>query len=78
MSEVMRRCVPASTGGLSPDLRVNYQFGLVLGVDEFEQEGLYLRERDERATRSLHGYGTAVGLHVTAARPVVAPDDVEV
>lgn len=78
MTDVMRRCVPVSTGALSPDQRVNYQFGLVLGVDEFEQEDLYLRERDERASRSLHGYGTAVGLHVTAARPVVAPDDVEV
>lgn len=78
MSEVMRRCVAVSTGALSPDCRVNYQFGLVLGVDEFEQEDLYLRERDERAARSLHGYGTTVGMHVTADRPVVAPDDVEV
>lgn len=78
MTDVMQRCVPVSTGTLGPDLRVNYQFGLVLGVDEFEQEDLYLRERDERAARSLHGYGTATGLHVTAARPMIAPDDVEV
>lgn len=78
MTNVMQRCVPVSTGTLEPDLRVNYQFGLVLGVDEFEQEDLYFRTRDERAARSLHGHGTAVGLHVTAARPVVAPDDVEV
>ena len=78
MSGVMQRCVPLSTGALSPDQRVNYQFGLVLGVDEFEQEDLYFRERDERASRTLHGYGTTVGLHVTAERPAVAPDDVEV
>lgn len=78
MTDVMRRCVPVSTGALSPDLRVSYQFGLVLGVDEFEQEDLYFRERDERATRALHGSGTAAGLHVTAARPIAAPADVEV
>jgi hypothetical protein len=78
MTDVMQRCVPISSGALAPDLRVNYQFGLVLGVDELEQEDLYFRERDERAARSLHGYGTTVGLHVTAARPVAAPDDVEV
>jgi hypothetical protein len=78
MTDVMQRCVPISTGALAPDLRVNYQFGLVLGVDEFEQEDLYFRERDERASRVLHGYGTATGLHVTAGRPGVAPTDVEV
>lgn len=77
MTNVMQRCVPVSTGTLEPDLRVNYQFGLVLGVDEFEQEDLYFRTRDERAARTLHGYGTTVGLHVSAARPIVAPDDVE-
>ena len=77
MTDVMQRCVPISNGILAPDLRVNYQFGLVLGVDEFEQEDRYLRERDERAARVLHGYGTATGLHVSAARPAAAPLDVE-
>lgn len=78
MTDVMQRCVPISNGALEPDLRVNYEFGLVLGVDEFEQEDRYFRERDERAARALHGYGTAVGLNVTAAIPVTAPEDVEV
>jgi hypothetical protein len=78
MSDVMQQCVPVATGALTPDQRVNYLFGLVLGVDEFQQEDLYLRERDERATRTLHGYGTSVGLDVTAERPAAAPDDVEV
>jgi hypothetical protein len=77
MTDVMQRCVPLSTGALAPDLRVNYQFGLVLGVDEFEQQSWYHRERDERASRALHGYGTTSGLHVTARRPASAPDDVE-
>jgi hypothetical protein len=78
MTEAMQRCVPVSTGTLSPDQRVNYQFGLVLGVDELEQEDLYFRTRDERATRTLHGYGTASGLRTSANRPLSAPDDVEV
>ena len=78
MSDVMTQCVPVATGALTPDQRVNYLFGLVLGVDEFQQEDLYFRERDERANRTLHGYGTTVGLDVTADRPEAAPDDVEV
>ena len=78
MSDVMTQCVPVATGALTPDQRVNYLFGLVLGVDEFQQEDLYFRERDERASRTLHGYGTAVGLDVTAERPEAAPNDVEV
>jgi hypothetical protein len=78
MTDVMQQCVPVATGALTPDQRVNYLFGLVLGVDEFQQEDLYFRERDERATRTLHGYGTSVGLDVTAERPEAAPDDVEV
>jgi hypothetical protein len=78
MTDTMTQCVPVATGALTPDQRVNYLFGLVLGVDEFQQEDLYFRERDERATRTLHGYGTNVGLDVTAERPDAAPDDVEV
>lgn len=78
MSDVMTQCVPVATGALTPDQRVNYLFGLVLGVDEFQQEDLYFRERDERASRNLHSYGTTVGLDVTAERPEAAPDDLEV
>ena len=78
MTDVMQRCAPLSSGVIGPDLRVNYTFGLVLGVDEFEQEDLYFRERDERHGRSLHGYGTDYGLDVTTSRPEAAPHDVEV
>lgn len=78
MTGVTQRCVPVSTGALSPDVRVNYLFGLVLGVDELNQEDLYLRERDDRLARVGHGVGTATGLHVTTARPITAPTDVEV
>lgn len=60
-----RRCVPLSQGALSPDLRVNYEFGLVLGVDEFRQEQRYHLENEYLHNRSLHGYGTVCGLRVT-------------
>jgi hypothetical protein len=49
---------------LDPRKRVRYTTGLVLGVDEFQQEQTYLMERDRRHQRSLHGYGTVCGLNV--------------
>jgi hypothetical protein len=36
----------------------------VLGEDEFRQDQFHLRERDQYATRALHGYGTVSGLGV--------------
>ncbi|MDA0166265.1 hypothetical protein OM076_38730 [Solirubrobacter ginsenosidimutans] len=66
----------ACTGGsLDPRKRVNYALGLVLGEDEFRQEQFYLRERDHRAVRALHGYGTVAGLAVAfdQGRVVVRP-----
>ena len=50
---------------VKPNKRVNYSLGLVLGVDEFEQEQTYFLERDRQHNRSLHGYGTVCGLNVT-------------
>lgn len=44
--------------------RVRYSTGLVLGVDEFEQEQAHLLERDRLHTRALHGYGTVYGLRL--------------
>lgn len=44
--------------------RVRYTTGLVLGVDEFEQEQTYFLERDRLHQRALHGYGTVHGLSV--------------
>jgi len=38
---------------------------MVLGVDEFEQEQAYFLEANRRHHRTLHGYGTVCGLHVT-------------
>jgi hypothetical protein len=59
-------CVSLTTGTLSPDQRVNYAYGMVLGLDEFLQEQLYHQEKDYRHRRVLHGYGTSYGLKVCA------------
>jgi hypothetical protein len=64
-NNITRRCVSLANGDLSPDLRVNYEFGLVLGVDEFRQEQLYFLSKEYLHNRSLHGYGTVSGLDVT-------------
>src|SRR5438105_4485817 len=53
-------------GTLNPDVRVNYEFGLVLGVNEFRQEQKYFLEKDYLHNRELHGYGTVSGLQVAA------------
>lgn len=45
-----------------PHHRVRYSHGLVLGVDDFEQEQLFFMERDRAHQRGLHGYGTVSGL----------------
>jgi hypothetical protein len=59
-----------------PDLtkRVRYSTGLVLGVDEFEQDQAYFTERDRLLTRALHGYGVVQGLPVDTAGDD-GPDD---
>jgi len=78
MSTVNLPCVSLATGTLGPDLRVNYEFGMVLGLNEFVQEQLYFLEKDYLHERALHGYGTVDGLNVTASRPSDAPNDVTV
>jgi competence ComEA-like helix-hairpin-helix protein len=55
---------PLDPAVLDPRKRVRYATGLVLGVDEFQQEQSYLMERDRRHQRTLHGYGTVHGLDV--------------
>lgn len=61
---ITRRCVSLAQGTLSPDMRVNYEFGQVLGVNEFRQEQLYFLHKDYLHNRALHGYGTVSGLQV--------------
>ena len=73
-SSVMQRCISLAGGALSPDLRVNYEFGLVLGVNEFRQEQMYHLEKNYLHHRALHGYGRVSGLVVTVGLPEGATD----
>ena len=54
-----------STAAPDPAKHVNYNLGMVLGVDDFTQEFAYLSGRDQWMMRDLIGYGTARGLKVT-------------
>jgi hypothetical protein len=56
---------------LDPQKRVNYTYGMVLGVDEFKQEQTYLMAKDHSQYRLAHGYGTVCGLKVGIS---TAPD----
>lgn len=56
--------VTPSMQQLDPSKRVNYTFGLVLGVDEFLQEQTYLIEKDRSQYRLAHGSGTVCGLQM--------------
>ena len=47
-----------------PAKHVNYNVGMVLGVDDFTQEFAYLSGRDQSMARDLIGYGTVRGLKV--------------
>lgn len=48
-----------------PSKHVNYQLGMVLGVDDFQAEFTYLSDRSRRIVRDLVGYGVISGLRVT-------------
>ena len=67
MNGITSRCISFSQGNKDPLQRVNYAFGLVLGVDEFVQEQSYFLEKEYQHNRALHGYGTVSGLLVGAA-----------
>jgi hypothetical protein len=71
-------CVSLTSGTLSPDQRVNYAYGMVLGVDEFLTEQQHRLEKGHLHERALHGYGTVYGLHVKAERTLEDLDDVQV
>jgi hypothetical protein len=65
----MRTCTttPADRVSLTPNKRVNYAFGLVLGEDELRQEQSHFEWKHRLGNRLLHGYGTVCGLKVTAS-----------
>jgi len=64
MSDCAFKTAAPEISPLDPHKRVNYFAGLVLGPDEFKQDQLYMMERDRLHQRSLHGYGTVMGLGV--------------
>ncbi|HEV2761721.1 MAG TPA: hypothetical protein VGV38_01905, partial [Pyrinomonadaceae bacterium] len=64
----MRDCITSSGNNaqLSPNKRVNYAFGMVLGVDDFRQEQEHFEWKHSKSNLLLHGSGTVCGLQVTA------------
>ena len=67
-------CVSLDTGTLSPDQRVNYAYGMVLGLDEFLQEQLHTLFDGYLHDRALHGFGTVSGLAVDVTEVPDAQD----
>ncbi|PKN92449.1 MAG: hypothetical protein CVU44_15050 [Chloroflexi bacterium HGW-Chloroflexi-6] len=60
--------VPMTTAPTTLDSskHVNFSLGMVLGVDDFNQEFAYLSNRDRWLARDLIGYGTVCGLDVSS------------
>lgn len=67
-------CVSLATGTLQPDRRVNYTFGMVLGLAEFLQEQHHRLTWNYRHAATLHDFGTVHGLSVTATEVPGAAD----
>lgn len=56
-----------------PSKRVNYTLGMMLGVDDFNQEFAYLSGRDHWVARDALGYGTLCGLQVSLEQTTDGP-----
>lgn len=56
-----------------PTKHVNYNLGMVLGVDDFTQEFAYLSGRDQWMARDLIGYGTVRGLKISVDTDAKGP-----
>lgn len=54
--------------------RVEYNYGLVLGVGEFRTEQAYFLEKHRSHARGLHGYGTVAGLAVRTRDTANGPE----
>ena len=67
--------VVGTTHAAAPDptRHVNYNLGMLLGVDDFNQEFAYLSGRDKWLARDLIGYGTVSGLRVFTENDVKGP-----
>ena len=56
-------CPPDDDGASE---RVRYFFGMLMDVDDFNQEQAYLLAKARRHNRMLHGWGIVAGLEVSA------------
>src|SRR5947209_15350349 len=65
MSTFVHSAARAPVAPLDPHKHVNYAIGMVLGVEDFNQEFTYLAGRDQWLARELLGYGTVSGLQVS-------------
>ncbi|HSF33663.1 MAG TPA: hypothetical protein VLK82_24755, partial [Candidatus Tectomicrobia bacterium] len=65
MSSFAPRAAILPATAADPSKHVNYNLGMVLGVDDFTQEFAYLSGRDQWLARDLLGYGTVWGLRVS-------------
>ena len=68
-------CSATLTSSPSPDKRVRYGLGMLLGVADFEQEQAWFLEQDRSHARTLHGCGVVggLGVAVTGTALKVAP-----
>ncbi len=55
-------CPPDDPGARE---RVRYFNGMLLGINDFDQEQIYFRAKHRRHNRLLHGWGVVTGLEVT-------------
>jgi hypothetical protein len=60
---------------LDPTKHVKFTRGMVLGVDDFDQEFAYLSGRDRWAVRDLIGYGVVSGLRLYVEPPPAGEED---
>ena len=73
MSTFATRVETTPSAAPDPTKHVNYNVGMVLGIDDFNQEFAYLSGRDEWMARDLIGYGTVSGLHVFTENDLKGP-----
>jgi hypothetical protein len=64
MNGFSTKVVTADAAPLDSGKHVKFNYGMVLGVDDFSQEFAYLSARDQWIVRDLVGYGTVSGLRV--------------
>src|SRR5262245_6187491 len=67
MSDFTPHLTTTAAAAPDPTMHVNFTLGMVLGVDDFNQEFAYLAGHDHWLARDVLGYGTVTGLQAHAA-----------